>query len=346
MVRNQRKKSRDKKRAATTGASRASAATGRVHRHDPVPDMSFLEGLPYAAGRQLNLDFAARLVAACRAGCRPCQATLARKVVAGHRPTLAVLAGAVYGLELNADAQHSLAVSETTRSWSPLARAAAESGDGTAAFKAVEEMDEARAAELLEDALDHWAAGGADPDVLRILDLDTQDDVTAWTDRGGTAPGPFAVAVTGLPDDLAGVPRYAVLLATTSTPDGRPLPMLTLECETAGAGLADLRRRTGWQVWDARTLPELDVDWRLRVDIASKSLQSIVRVQPDGWDEEPHLWDASETVTLPETFWNLLDRAQHVLVTGPVTDAENESEVQRAAEAGELLAVVARVSFS
>lgn len=91
MVRNQRKKSRDRKRAATTGASRASAATGRVHRHDPVPDMSFLEGLPYAAGRQLNLDFAARLVAACRAGCRPCQAALARKVVAGHRPTLAVL---------------------------------------------------------------------------------------------------------------------------------------------------------------------------------------------------------------------------------------------------------------
>ncbi|UFR07161.1 hypothetical protein KBP30_41220 [Streptomyces sp. Go40/10] len=308
--------------------------------------MAFLESLPYAAGHQLNLDFAACLVAACRAGCRPCQATLARKVIADHRPTLAVLAGAVYGLELNADAQHSLTVSDATRSWSPLARAAAESGDGTAAFTAVEEMDEARAAELLEDALDHWAAGGVDPDVLRTLDLDTQDNITAWTHSGGAAPGPFAGTETGLPDDLVDVPRYAVLLATTSTPDGRQLPMLTLECETAGAGLADLSRRTGWQAWNARTLPELDVDWRLRVDIASKLLQSIVRVQPDGWDEEPHLWDASETVTLPETFWNLLDRAQHVLVAGPVTDAENESEVQRAAEAGELLAAVARVSFN
>ncbi|MFF8431070.1 hypothetical protein ACF07Y_39235 [Streptomyces sp. NPDC016566] len=60
--------------------------------------MSFLEGLPYAAGTKVNFDFAARLLAACRAGCRPCQASLAQKVVAGHRPTVAVLAGAVYGL--------------------------------------------------------------------------------------------------------------------------------------------------------------------------------------------------------------------------------------------------------
>ncbi|GAA2301800.1 hypothetical protein GCM10010234_50910 [Streptomyces hawaiiensis] len=82
------------------------------------------------------------------------------------------------------------------------------------------------------------------------------------------------------------------------------------------------------------------------MDIATRSLECIARIQPDGWDEEPHLWDASETVTLPETFWDLLDRAQQVLVAGPVTDAKNESEVQRAAEVGELLAVVARVSFS
>ncbi|MGW3819030.1 hypothetical protein [Streptomyces sp. NPDC005046] len=128
MVENQRKKSRDKRRAETTGASRASAATGNVHRHEPV-DVSFLEILPYAAGNTLNLDFAPRLAAACRAGCRPCQATLARKVVAGHRPTLAVLACAVYSLELNASAQHSPTVSAATRSWSPLARATAGAGD-------------------------------------------------------------------------------------------------------------------------------------------------------------------------------------------------------------------------
>src|SRR4051812_15378219 len=161
MVRNQRKKSRDKARAANTGASRASAATGNVHRHDPVPDMSMLQDLPQAAGGTLNLDFAGRLVAAARAGCEPCQTSLMRKIVERHRPTLAALAGAVYGLALNAGAQHSPTVSAATRSWSPLAWAAAESGDGAAAFAAVAEMDETQAAELLDDALNHWAAGGA-----------------------------------------------------------------------------------------------------------------------------------------------------------------------------------------
>ncbi|MGC0406736.1 hypothetical protein RKD27_009380 [Streptomyces sp. SAI-126] len=58
MVRNQRKKSRDKARAVRTGASRPSAATGHVHRHDPVPDMSILQSLPHSAGNKLNLDFA------------------------------------------------------------------------------------------------------------------------------------------------------------------------------------------------------------------------------------------------------------------------------------------------
>ncbi|MGC4987315.1 hypothetical protein ACLQ18_43215 [Streptomyces sp. DT193] len=290
MVKNQRKKSRDKRRVETTGASRASAATGNVHRHEPV-DLSFLDTLPYAAGNKLNLHYASRLVAACRAGCRPCQATLAHKIVAGHRPTLAVLAGAVYGLELNAGAQHSPTVSAATRSWSPLARASAEAGDGTAAFTAVAEMDEADASDLLEDVLAHWALGGSDPDLLQFVDLDL--------DAEGADPDRTLVAETGLPADPGGRPAYAVLLATSGAPDGRALPMRTLECETAGAGLADLRRRTGWPAWDARTLPDLDADWRLRVDIATRSLECIVRVQPDGWDEEPHLWTRAKRCRCP-----------------------------------------------
>lgn len=343
MVRNQRKKSRDKARVARTGASRASAATGNVHRHDPIPDMSILQDLPQTAGNKLNLDFAGRLVAAARAGCGPCQTSLMGKVVQRHRATLAALAGAVYGLELNAGAQHSSTVSATTRSWSPLARAAAGTGDGTAAFAAVEEMNETQAAELLDDALNHWALGGAGPDVFQVLDLDSQDSATEWAD--GAGPGGIPVIKVGLPPDPEGVPRYAVMLATTAMPDGRPLPMLTLEAETAGAGLDDLRRRTDWQAWDARRLPELDFNWRLRVDIATRSLECIVQIEPDGNDVYPHLWDAGEAVSLPASFWDVLDRAQHVLVVGPVKDGEDQAAVQRAAAAGELLAVVARVSF-
>ncbi|WP_371558444.1 hypothetical protein OG416_35425 (plasmid) [Streptomyces longwoodensis] len=41
----------------------------------------------------------------------------------------------------------------------------------------------------------------------------------------------------------------------------------------------------------------------------------------------------------------LLDRASHVLIAGPLKDAQDESALTRGADAGELLAVVARVSF-
>ncbi|MFE1841701.1 hypothetical protein [Streptomyces sviceus] len=335
MVRNQRKKSRDKARVVRTGASRASAATGNVHRHDPVPDMSILQGLPHSAGNKVDLDFAGRLVAAARSGCGPCQTSLMSKIVQRHRATLAALAGAVYGLELNAGAQHSARVS------------AAESGDGTAAFSAVVQMDETQAAELLDDALTHWAAGGAGPDAFQFLDLktdlDPQGSANEWGD--GTRPGSSPVGKDGLPSDPDGVPAYAVMLATTHMPDGRPLPMLILECETAGAGLADLRRRTDWHAWDGSQLSEPDFNWRLRVDIATRSLECLAQIDPDGYDVLPHLWDANETVPLPEPFWDLLDRAQHVLVAGPVKDGEDQDAFQRAADTGELLAVVAHVRF-
>lgn len=499
MVRNQRKKSRDKARAARTGASRASAATGNVHRHDPVPDMSILQDLPQAAGGKLNLDFAGRLVAAARAGCEPCQTSLMRKVIERHRATLAALAGAVYGLKLNAGAQHSTTVSAATRSWSPLARAAAETGDGTAAFAAVAEMDETQAAELLDDALNHWAAGGATPeqvaDVLNTVgaagsahfhpepdtglmegmlpyvpgweidhDLATKVVSAVWAgcescqsrlapavvaDRATLAglagavfltpshtllqetpaAGPAARAwieqahgtfrtsgaeavlraVGELSEDaaddllgesldvwassgaaLAGVglgglmeapprqrpadpmdafreagvkvvtlddldlgddidpyhlaPNYGVTLMKTAMPDGRPMPMLVLYPETEDAGIEDLERRTDWEHWGLRGMPDMDPRWRVRARIADRSLRGLVHVGPDG-EDDIELWRAAETVSLPPAAWDLIDRAQHMLIAGPVKKPEDPGALKAAADAGELLAVVARVSF-
>ncbi|MEU9330911.1 hypothetical protein AB0D91_45520 [Streptomyces canus] len=49
------------------------------------------------------------------------------------------------------------------------------------------------------------------------------------------------------------------------------------------------------------------------MDIATRSLECLAQIDPDGCDVLPHVWDASETVPLPEAFWDLLDRAQHVL---------------------------------
>ncbi|MEU7106463.1 hypothetical protein ABZ951_15605 [Streptomyces sp. NPDC046215] len=303
--------------------------------------MTVFADLPYAAGRTPDTDLAARLVAACRAGCEPCQTSMARKVSA-DRPTLAVLAGAVYGLPLNRGAARSPLASSATRLWAPLALAAAESGDGTAAFAALEQLSDAAAAELLEDALDHWAAGAA-PLTPRALDADSQGSATVSDD--GAPESPFKV-VRLLLDDPDGVPRYRVILTRAFAPDGQPLPMLTLECETAGAGIEDLRRRTEWKPWDRRRMPELDVTWRLRADIDSRSLLCLTHVTDDGYDELPHLWDAAETVPLPEHWWNLLDRTEHVLVAGPVKDAADGTALDRAADAGELLAVVACVRFA
>jgi hypothetical protein len=203
----------------------------------------------------------------------------------------------------------------------PLARAAHASKEGAAALAAVEALSNEDASDLLEDALDMWAAGGAPPDI-RIV---TPQDL-------------------GLDDDELPAPCYGVYPGTVNMPDGRPLPSMMLEPETAGAGFADLLARTDWQPWDMRTLPDLNFNWRLRVDIATRSLTSLVHVDAEGYDDVV-LWRASETVALPEQWWDLLDRAQHILVTGPSNGDFSSQQQTAAADAGKLLAVVARVGF-
>ncbi|MEW1657916.1 hypothetical protein [Streptomyces sp. NPDC093707] len=354
MVSNQRKKSRDKARAERTGASRSSAATGRAHHHDRAPDLSMLTELPYAAGQPVNLDFASRMVAACWAACRPCQETIAQKVVDRHRPTLAALAGAVYGLELNANIAYSPVVSAATKSWAPLARAATNSGDGTAAYTAVAEMPADQAADLLNDALDHWAMGGATP-----------EEINDWIKVAPTGAPPrqrptdpldtfrragvqvFTLDDLDLGDDLDTYhlgPNYGVMPMRTTAPDGQPMPMLVLYPETEGAGIEDLEARTDWEHWGLHGMPDMDPRWRLRARIADRSLQALVHVGPDG-EDDIELWRAAESVSLPKHWWDLLDRVQHVLVAGPVKSPEAPSALRSAGEAGELLAVVARVSL-
>lgn len=499
MVKNQRKKQRNKKAAERTGASRASVSTGTVHRHPPA-DVSILEetrcGLP-----TVDVEVAARLVGAGRAKCGPCQDTLAAKVVSGHRLLLAALAGVPYGLPLNEGAAHSSLVSATTRSWAPLARAAAVSGDVTEAVAAVETMEAAHAAELLQDALDHWALAGATPEQLaaalkgvgldgaghvhvhpepdsglmegmlpyvpgweidhglaarvvgavwagcascrsRLTPAVVADRATlaglvgavfltpsqapvqetpaagpaarAWIEQAhGTFQTSGAEAVLravgelneGAAADLLGesldgwassgaaragiglagpmeapprqrpadprdafrkagvkvftlddldlgddldpyhlAPNYGVTLMQTTTPDGRPMPMLVLFSETEDAGIEDLERRTAWEHWGLHGMPDMDPSWRLHANIADRSLSCMVHVGPDG-EDDVELWRAAESVTLPTAAWDLFEAFQHVLVAGPVTKPEAPGALQAAAQADELLAVVARVSF-
>lgn len=347
MVKSHGKKQRAKNKSRRTGAAYASAAAGTTHKHEPLPDMAALQTVPYLPDLFVDTNLAARLVAACRAACQPCQRTLAKKAVE-HEATLLALTAAIYQTMPAGPV-----ASATTRAWAPLARAAYEDmGEATEALEAFGALNAEARSDLLEDALDHWAMGGpaSEKEIAdRLKDLlgapprqRPADPMNAFREAG--------VKVFTLDDlDLGDVDtyylaeNYGVMLAKTEA-DGRDMPMLTLYPETEGAGIEDLERRTDWEHWGLHGMPDTDPAWRLRARIADRSLQGLVRVGPDGKDAL-ELWRASETVTLPEHWWALLDRVRHILVAGPVKDPENPAALQAAGDAGELLAVVARVEF-
>ncbi|MET9016919.1 hypothetical protein ABZX74_39585 [Streptomyces olivaceoviridis] len=346
MVKKHGKKQRAKKKAQRTGAAYSSAAAGTTHTHTPLPDLSALPLVPHGSWRVLDLDLAARLVAACRAGCQPCQQTLITKVVKEERPTLAALAGAVYG----ALPTGGFAASDPTRRWAPVARAAMQAGTSDEAFAAVDAMDEATATALLNDALDHWAMG----DVFALAEA-VRTAAETPSRRGAADPmdafraagiDVFTLDDLDLPDGVDAYhlsENYGVFVGQTATPDGRSLPMLTLYPETEGAGIEDLEARTDWEHWGLHGMPDVDPSWRLRATIADRSLQGLVHVDDDG-EDDVELWRAAQAVSLPSDWWALLEQAQHVLVVGPVKEADQQA-LQAAGDAGELLAVIARVSF-
>lgn len=350
MVKKHGKKQRARQKSRRTGAAHASAAAGTTHTHTPLPDMDVLPLVPHGAGRVLDLDLAARLVAACRAGCGPCQKSLAKRA-RQDRPTLAALAGVVFGLVPTVG----MFASATTREWAPLARDAKARNSGIEALAAVEAMTDEQVSELLEDALDHWAAGGVPEeqiaDMVKFVgspDLPPRQRPADPMDAFRKA-GIDVFTLDDLDVDLDGIDtyhlaeNYGVFIGQTATPEGRPLPMLTLYPETEGAGIEDLERRTDWEHWGLHGMPDMDPHWRLRANIADRSLEGLVHVGPDG-EDDIELWRAAQKVSLPAEWWSLLDQAQHVLVAGPVKEADNRA-LQAAGDAGELLAVVARVSF-
>jgi len=294
-----------------------------AHRH-PAPDLSILADLPYADGRPVDAPLAVAVVGACRAGCRPCQETLIPALLA-DRATVAALAGAVYGLWPTAG----LFASSPTLAWHPLVRQAHESGDGAQAFTALEAMSADELAQLLDDALEHWAAGGADFKPT-MLDLEVDD----------------------LDDDEQG-PVYALIPGMAETPHG-PLPLLYLEPEAGPAGADDLLTRCGWPRWDVPLIPGADPvlpspapQWRVRVSIAHRAVEQIAHVDDEGWDDII-VGQAPDLVPMSEDWWNLVDRVQHVLLCGPVSADGHASPAEAltaAAAAGPVMAVLAQVSF-
>lgn len=348
MVKKHGKKQRARRKADRTGASYASAAAGTTHVHEPSPDLAAFDAWPDSGlGLPADRDLAARLVAAARASCRPCQESLAEQARRVSRPTVAALAGAVYsGL---AGISAGVFASPTTRRWAPHAREAAARGDSTDATGRVIMMEDEQVGDLLEDALDHWAMGAPLPaDLVEKLTKapprqQPADPMDAFRAAGIKV---FTLDDLDLPDDVDTyhlAPNYGLFVGTSITESGQPMPMLSLVPETEGAGIEDLEARTDWEHWGLHGMPDMDPRWRLRVRIADRTLQQIVHVGVEG-EDDIELWRAAESVSLPAEWWALLDRAQHVLLIGPVKDDE-PGTLNAAGDAGELLAIVARVSF-
>ena len=349
MVKKHGKKQRARRKAERTGASYASAAAGTTHVHEPSPDLAAFDAWPDSGlGQASDRDLAARLVAAARAGCRPCQGSLTEEACHISRPTVASLAGAVYsGL---AGISPGAIASPTSRRWAPLAREAAARDDSTDATGRVLMMEAEEIRDLLEDALDHWAMGSPLPADLaeKLAEAPPRQRPTDPMDAFRAAGiKVFTLDDLDLGDDVDTyhlTPNYGVTLMKTNTPDGQPMPMLVLYPETEDAGIEDLEARTDWEHWGLHGMPDLDPHWRVRARFADRSLRGLVHVDPDG-EDDIELWRAAETVSLPAHWWDLLDRAQRVLVAGPVKMPEDPGALKAAGDAGELLAVVARVEF-
>jgi hypothetical protein len=345
VVKKHGKKTRAKKRSHRTGAAHASAAASTTHTHTPLPDMDVLSLVPHGDGRVLDLGLAARLVAACRAGCGPCQKSLSRRI-RQDRPTLAALVGVVFGTLPTPG----MFASATTREWAPLARAAKADNDGAPAFAAVEAMTDQQIAELLEDALDHWAAGGAtEEQIADMIKVITPEDLGITPEDAADAADPpsqieLVPNAPGGPGKTIGGGDYALHLGLVEMPDGRPLPLIALESLTEGAGLDDLRD-CRWQPWNGRgsSFPEMDFNWRIRVGIGAQALEQLAHTDGAGFDDV-QLWRGQ--MKLPDDWWNLFDAAGHALLCGPLSSPDPDPDAIRAAAAkGELLAVIGRGSF-
>ncbi|MYS36372.1 hypothetical protein K388_07170 [Streptomyces sp. KhCrAH-43] len=155
---NRRRKShaerqRIKAKKAASGASYTSAQSGTVHCHRG-PEIGPVDGTGFGVDRQADMETASALIGACLEACRPCQASLADKVLAGDRLVVASLAGTVHSLLPSPD----VVCSPATRKFHAVAHDAVRPGYGPAVLAAVEELTVEDLEALLEDTLDLWAA--------------------------------------------------------------------------------------------------------------------------------------------------------------------------------------------
>jgi hypothetical protein len=158
MVSNHSRKNRAHRARTTTGAGHASASAGTAHHHEG-PDLGVAEGRGFGAdGRSADMGVASALIGACLDSCKPCQASLTARVLAGERLVIANLAGVAFGVVPGVSPFYS----PTTRAFVPLARDSMREG-GAAVLAMVDRLGPLELEDLLEDTLDMWAGIASPP---------------------------------------------------------------------------------------------------------------------------------------------------------------------------------------
>lgn len=260
-------------------------------------------------GQDVDLDAALALIAAVRAGCPACQ-DRHYDTVASSNPLIAAVTAPIIKVTPEIMLAH---FGPSIRELVPTFKRAYTEGDAQPAYTALDEFEHEKRLDVLEEALDTWAAGAAEPDTIQFHTIELDDDRE---------------------------PAYAVVLQSVKlVGDGGTItrPALALVPEAGAAGLEHLRE-VGLPLLEPGGMPEMDPNWRLRVSISGQKLVEIVHTDWEG-DDDVELWRAAQDVRVSDTWWNLLDRSSHVLIIGPCAEDGTWAATEPVA------AVVANVSF-
>lgn len=329
-----RSKQRARARQARTDAPFTAARSGNAHEH-PVgePDPAVVFPLLGWADLDADLGPARALVGAARAVCNPCQDALTAKVLAGPPTVIAMLAGAVYGMSAEP-----MFTSQATADFA----AALHHPEGRDMLAYVDALDEGDRADLLEDTLDLWFSTGRPDAVADFLENNVfvhrpeELDGGRLHDLGHDQDGIHTYVV-----EIDDPPTFAIMPGVIHLDGPGEVPALTLVPEAGSGHAAFLDEASlGWT--GVQNIGRFDVDWRVRVDIATRSMRSIAHVDANGYDDHT-VWKAAEIFSLPDGLWNLLDRVQHALIIGPVPEG---ADVSALLSSGAARTVVGRVSFS
>ncbi|KUN59259.1 hypothetical protein AQJ54_40080 [Streptomyces griseorubiginosus] len=346
MTKSHGRKSRARNTSRTRGAAFASANAGTLHQHSSGPSAADLQPAdPKRWGIDTAPDMrtASALIGACMERCAPCQQLLADKLLDEAAVVLAVLAGSVYTLHAESEADAGAQASRATQAFFGLVKQAREYRDPGHLPPVVEMLPREHRAELLEDTLDLWTYyGHVDAALLRerYPSPNGLSTVTVTVEGSDPQTGPGVVVDLSA---LAHPAAYSVRTDMTRTGSGL-VPSVALVPESPEAGYDDLRWRCGWEPYIFQGLPSVDPAWVLKIDRTGGALLGVVRLldatllperQPWEWRQNVYdriLWRAPvpAPVSASAEWLEAARRQDTVLLYGPldagaVTPAEWEA---------------------